>query len=122
MKNEKIGLSFGKVTYLDGDDGWQDKQCIVYLNGKEVGHFYREPEMNGWAADEQLEMLFGSNELDGYTHIRAAQKEARRMFDLDPVAMLKKAQELDPQPIGPYYGPPDAPARRHGSGFPARSL
>ena len=120
MKATKAGLSFGRVTYLHGDDGSVDRQSIVYLNGKEVGHMYFEAGMICWAADGQLESLFGENTLDGYRHIREARAVMTRQFNRAPADYARRAYELahefDDIPARPYYGPADAPARRRGRG------
>ena len=74
-------LTFGKVVHGgDLDDSSDERHCSVFIDGEEVGEFYRETGMTAWAADASIEAIFGENVLDGHPHIRQAQAMARKLW------------------------------------------
>ena len=77
-------LTFGKI-----DTDYYDKESLILIDGRRVGGMRREGYYDSherrtywtpWFADSEAEELFGSSALDGYTDIREARKEAKRIW------------------------------------------
>ena len=77
-------LTFGKVTNLD--DGFFDRQCVVYWDRRVMGKLYRTGRTGPgssveWSADPLLIKLYGPavNPLEGYRRVRDAQRSLLRL-------------------------------------------
>lgn len=77
-------LTFGNVVSLD--DGFFDRQCVVYWDRRVMGKLYRTGRTGPgssveWSADPVLVKLYGPavNPVEGYKRVRDAQRSLRRL-------------------------------------------